>query len=144
MSFSAPIGPSQGDRTEQETEQEVEAMGRRVVHFEVVTQGNVEELAKFYADTFEWNVSDTNNPFNYGIVTAEDAGIGGGIGGTPDPSMPNHVTFYVEVPDPAATLKEIEARGGKTVMGPEEIMPGTTIAVFLDPHGNMVGLSKAE
>jgi hypothetical protein len=57
-------------------------------------------------------------------VTAEDAGIGGGIRGTPDPSMPNHVTFYVEVPDPAATLKEIEARGGKTVMGPEEISPG--------------------
>ena len=44
----------------------------------------------------------------------------------------------------AATLKEIEARGGKTVMGPEEIMPGTTIAVFLDSHGNMVALSKAE
>jgi predicted enzyme related to lactoylglutathione lyase len=39
-------------------------VGRRVVHFEVVARGNVEELAKFYADTFEWNVSDTNNPFN--------------------------------------------------------------------------------
>jgi uncharacterized glyoxalase superfamily protein PhnB len=30
-------------------------MGRRV-HFEVVTQGNAEELAKFYADTFERDV----------------------------------------------------------------------------------------
>lgn len=118
-------------------------MGRRVVHFEVVTNGNVEGLAKFYADTFGWNV-DTNNPFKYGVVSPEDAGIGGGIGGTPDPSMPSHVTFYVEVPDPEATLKEIESRGGKRLMDPEEIIPGTTIALFNDPHGNMIGLSKAE
>ncbi len=116
-------------------------MGSPVVHFEIITNGNAEELGKFYADTFGWNV-DTNNPFKYGLVTGEDAGIGGGIGGTPDPSMPNHVTFYVQVPDPAATLKDIEGRGGKTVMGPEEILPGTTIALFLDPHGNMVGLTK--
>jgi uncharacterized protein len=118
-------------------------VGRPVVHFEVVTSGNSEELGKFYADTFGWNV-DTNNEFKYGVVSPEDAGIGGGIGGTPDPNMPGHVTFYVQVPDLEATLKEIEGRGGKTVMGPETIVPGTTIAIFLDPHGNMVGLTKGD
>jgi uncharacterized protein len=117
-------------------------MKGKVVHFEVITNGDAGELGKFYADTFGWNV-DANNEFKYGIVTPEDAGIGGGIGGTPEPSMPGHVTFYIEVPDPAATLKEIEGRGGKTLMGPEEITPGTTIALFQDPHGNVVGLTKA-
>jgi len=118
-------------------------MGRPVVHFEVVTSGNATELAKFYADTFDWNI-DTNNPLNYGLVAPEDAGIGGGIGGTPDPNMPSHVTFYVQVPDIAATLKQIEEQGGKTLMGPETIVEGTTIAIFHDPHGNMVGLTQGE
>jgi uncharacterized protein len=114
----------------------------RVVHFEVITNGDVNELAQFYADTFDWNV-DADNEFKYGIVTAEDAGIGGGIGGTPEPGIPGHVTFYVEVDDPATALQEIEGRGGKTVMAPEEIVPGTTIALFQDPHGNVIGLTKA-
>lgn len=118
-------------------------MAGKVVHFEVITNGDAKELTNFFADTFDWSI-DANNPFNYGVVTPEDAGIGGGIGGTPEPTIPNHVTFYIEVPDPTATLRDIEARGGKTVMGPEEIMPGTAIATFLDPHGNMVGLTKAE
>lgn len=117
-------------------------MPGRVVHFEVTTNGDVDELTKFYADTFGWNV-DADNEFKYGLVSDQDAGIGGGIGGTPDPTVPGHVTFYVQVPDPAATLQEIESRGGKTVMPAEEIIPGTTIAIFNDPHGNMVGLTRA-
>lgn len=118
-------------------------MGSPVRHFEVVTNGNAEELAKFYADTFGWSI-DVNNPLKYGLVSDQDAGIGGGIGGTPDPNMPGHVTFYVQVPDLEATLKGIESRGGKTLMGPEEVVPGTTIALFNDPHGNMIGLTKGE
>lgn len=61
---------------------------------------------------------------------------------TPDPNMPGHVTFYIEVPDPEATLKKIESRGGKRLIGPEEIIPGTTIALFHDPHGALIGLAK--
>jgi predicted enzyme related to lactoylglutathione lyase len=117
------------------------SMGAKVVHFEVTTNGNAEELQKFYADTFGWNL-DTNNPQKYGVITPDDAGIGGGVGGTPDPNMPGHVTFYVLVPDPEATLKEIESRGGKTVLPPSEVAPDTVIAMFQDPHGNLIGLSK--
>lgn len=122
-------------------------MGAKVVHFEVVTSGNADELQSFYSEVFGWNVQKAEvpggPPVNYGLISADDAGIAGGIGGTPDPGMPSHVTFYVEVPDPAATLQDIESRGGKTLMGPETIVPGTTIALFQDPQGNMIGLSKA-
>lgn len=118
-------------------------MKGKVVHFEVVTSGDASELAKFYAATFGWSI-DTNNPLNYGLVSQEDAGIAGGIGRTPDPNMPGHVTFYVQVPDLEAILKEIEGRGGKMLMPPEEVVPGTTIAIFQDPHGNMIGLTKGE
>ncbi|MFN2594490.1 MAG: VOC family protein [Actinomycetota bacterium] len=116
-------------------------MGAKVVHFEVMTSGDAAELGKFYSEIFGWNV-DADNEFKYGLVTPQDAGIGGGIGGVPDPSMPSHVTFYVSVPDPEATLQDIESRGGKRLMGPEEVTPGTTIAMFQDPQGNVVGLSK--
>ena len=118
-------------------------MGGKVVHFEVITNGDATELSKFYAETFGWNV-DANNEYKYGLVTPEDAGIGGGIAGVPDPNMPGHVTFYVQVPDPEATLKDIESRGGQRIMGPEEVAEGTTIALFRDPHGNVVGLTKGE
>jgi len=77
-------------------------------------------------------------------VTAEDAGIGGGIRGTPDPSMPNHVTFYVEVPRPGGDTQGDRGPRRKDGDGAGGNKPGTTIAVFLDPHGDMVGLSKAE
>jgi uncharacterized protein len=117
-------------------------MGNPVVHFEVVTNGNPTELAKFYGECFGWNI-DTNNPLKYGLVAPEDSGIAGGIGGTPDPNMPSHVTFYVQVADIKAALKQIEERGGKTLMGPEEVVPGTVIGLFHDPHGNMVGLSQS-
>lgn len=123
-------------------------MGARVIHFEVVTNQDAKELQKFYSEVFGWNVQSPDvpggPPIEYGMVSPDDAGIGGGIGATPDPNMPGHVTFYVQVPDAAATLKEIESRGGKTLMGPETIVPGTTIALFQDPQGHMIGLSQGE
>ena len=118
-------------------------MGRPVVHFEVVTNKDGKELVSFYSDTFGWNI-DVNNELNYGLVSDEDAGIGGGVGQTPDPNMPGHVTFYVQVPDLEATLKDIESRGGKTLMPPMTVVPGTTIATFADPHGNVIGLTQGE
>ena len=121
-------------------------MGAKIVHFEVVTNKDAEALQKFYSDIFGWNVGMAPNMPEgvppYGLISSDDAGIGGGIGSSGDPNSPGHVTFYVGVPDPEATMKEIESRGGTRIMGPEEIIPGTTIALFQDPDGNMVGLSK--
>lgn len=54
--------------------------------------------------------------------------------------MSGHVTFYVEVPDVEAALVQAESLGGLRVMGPDTIMPGTTIAQFTDPEGHSVGV----
>ena len=123
-------------------------MGSKIVHFEVVTNKDAEGLQKFYSEVFGWSVQ---NPPGlpeglppYGLIDPEDAGIGGGIGATPDSNAPGHVTFYVGVPDPEATMKQIESLGGTRLMGPDEVVPGTVIALFKDPDGNMVGLSKVE
>jgi predicted enzyme related to lactoylglutathione lyase len=115
-------------------------MANPVVHFEVQAK-DAAKAQEFYASLFGWEI-DTNNPMKYGIVkTGAEHGIGGGIGeamgGGPK------VTFYVEVPDPEATLKQAEAKGAKRLMGPEEVPGGPTIALFADPEGNVIGLTKA-
>jgi len=111
-------------------------MGQPVVHFEVMGR-DAAKLQKYYADLFDWKVNVfPGSPVNYGIV--EGAGIGGGIGGSGD--VPNHVTFYVEVPDVEAALKETERLGGSRLQGLDEVPGGPVIGLFNDPEGNTVGV----
>ena len=116
-------------------------MPNPVVHFEIQSNGP-SKLHEFYADLFEWRV-DASNPMGYGVVdTGTDKGINGGIGTAID--GPNLVTFYVEVEDIAAKLKEAEERGA-TVVTPVTSIPGmVTYAMFSDPEGNCVGLVSSE
>lgn len=115
-------------------------MGSPVIHFEV-TGKDAARLQEFYGQLFGWKIN-TDNPTNYGIVdTGGEGGIGGGIGGSPDGGN-GHVTFYVAVDDPRAALAKAEGLGGRTIMGPEEIPGGPTIALFTDPEGHVIGLVK--
>lgn len=120
-------------------------MGHPVVHFEVVGRDGA-ALRSFYGELFDWTI-DANNPMNYGLVpregnlTADGAGIGGGIGEAPE-NYPGHVTFYVEVPDVEAALAKAESLGGKRVMGPETIMGGLELGQFTDPEGHLIGVVK--
>jgi predicted enzyme related to lactoylglutathione lyase len=117
-------------------------MANPVVHFEFIS-AEAPKLQKFFADVFAWKI-DTSNPFGYGMVdTGEKAyGIQGGIG-APGPFGKGHVAIYVEVDDVDATLKKVEASGGKVLM-PKMAMPnnGPVLAQFTDPTGNVVGLSE--
>ena len=116
-------------------------MPNPVVHFEIRSSG-AERLQQFYADLFEWSV-DASNPMNYGVVdTLSENGINGGI--SPANGEPNLVSFYVEVEDINAKLKEAEERGA-TVVAPVTSIPGmVTFAMFSDPEGNCVGLVSSE
>jgi len=116
-------------------------MGAPVVHWEVISNGDAKEVQKFYGDLFGWSI-DANNELGYGLVAKEDAGIPGGVSGSTDPNLPGHVTFYMGVADPDVVLKEVEARGGTTVLPTTEVVPGTVIALFTDPWGSLIGLSK--
>jgi predicted enzyme related to lactoylglutathione lyase len=113
-------------------------MGQPVVHFEVMGT-DAAKLQKYYADLFDWKVNVfPGSPINYGLV--EGAGIGGGIGGSAD--VPNHVTFYVEVPDVEAALKQAEGLGGTRLLGPDQVPGGPVIGLFNDPEGNTVGVTQ--
>ncbi len=116
-------------------------MPNPVVHFEIIGK-DANKLRGFYSQLFGWHIDDTNNPQQYGMVdTHSGKGIGGGIGAG-DPKHPsNRVTVYVEVDDLAAALKKAESLGGKTVMPPTDL-PQVSFAMFTDPEGNLIGLSK--
>ena len=121
-------------------------MGQPVVHFEIIGK-DAEALRRYYSDLFEWEI-DANNPTNYGIIgregntNADGVGIGGGIGAGPE-GYAGHVTFYVEVPDVEAALAKAESLGGSRMMGPETVMEGVEIGLFIDPEGHVVGVVGA-
>ena len=86
---------------------------------------------------FGWEL-DTNNPGGYGMYR-QDGGLTGGIGASQDGSA-GHVTFYVHADDPQAVLDKVEKAGGRVLMPLTEVAPDTTVALFADPEGHVVGL----
>ncbi len=116
-------------------------MKNPVSWFEVVGKDGT-KLRRFYSDLFGWKIEGATGDMDYGLVAAADGGIGGGIGTSQDGGT-GHVTFFVEVDDPAAYLKKVEKLGGKTLVPPMEIPSyNLTFAYFVDPEGHVVGLSK--
>jgi hypothetical protein len=116
-------------------------MANPVTWFEIIG-GNAAALQSFYRDVFAWKVGESNPQMgNYAMVDNENQGIGGGIGG--DASDHSRVTIYIQVDDPDAYLKKVEAAGGKTLMPATTVTEGVTIAMFSDPAGNTMGLLKA-
>jgi predicted enzyme related to lactoylglutathione lyase len=121
-------------------------MGQPVVHFEIIGK-DADRLKGYYSDLFGWQI-DSDNPMKYGLVqregntNADGVGIGGGVGVGPE-GYGGHVTFYVEVPDVEAALAKAESLGGSRMMGPNKVMDGVEIGLFLDPEGHTVGVVKS-
>jgi uncharacterized protein len=113
-------------------------MADKVVWFEV-TGKDGSKLQSFYGELFGWNV-DASNPMNYGMVEAEESGIGGGIGQADNGD--GHVTFYMGVDDPQEYLDKAEKLGGKTVVPVTEIPNMVTFALIGDPEGHVIGVVK--
>jgi uncharacterized protein len=116
-------------------------MANPVVWFEVVGKDG-EGLRRFYRDLFGWQTGSAQGDMSYGLVTPSNGGIGGGVGQSQDGGA-GHVTFFVEVDDPAAYLARAEQLGGTTVVPPTEVPNyNLTFAYFTDPQGHRIGLAK--
>lgn len=113
-------------------------MGSPVVHFEI-TGNDGDLLKKFYGELFDWKI-DSDNPQNYGMVAAEEGGIGGGVGKAQQ--GPGMATFYVATDDVTASLNQATALGGTVVLPEFQASDEVTIGLFADPEGNVVGLAK--
>ena len=116
-------------------------MGNPVVHFEIAGPDGP-ALQQFYSGLFGWKIDVHEQMGNYGLVPANEGGIGGGLFPTTE-DMPtrSYVTFYVQVDDLQAALDKAAGMGGNAIMPPTEIAPGMgSVATFGDPAGNTIGL----
>ena len=112
-------------------------MASHEIHVEVVGKDGPEHQ-RLSSEVFGWSL-DTNNPGGYGMLRQEGEALTGGFGPSND-GGPGHVTFYVHTDDPKATLSRVERLGGRVLMPLTEVAPETTIALFADPEGHIVGL----
>ena len=108
----------------------------KVIHVEV-TGKDGPALPKFYSAIFNWKL-DTDLPAGYGMARGE-AGFTSGIGPTRDGSA-GQVTFYVHSEDPQGVLNRVEQLGGRVLMPLTEVAKDTTIALFADPEGHVIGI----
>lgn len=115
-------------------------MGNPVTHFEVLGQ-DAGALQEFYGQAFGWEMQNVMEGAYY--MADPGSGVQGGVG--KDVGGGNgHVTFYVEVDDPASALARIEELGGRTIQPPMDVPNGPTIALFADPEGHVIGLVKGQ
>jgi hypothetical protein len=139
--FSDPVGNKVGlvsSDPDQQGPGVSQGNGAAISWFEAIGP-NPGELASFYGEQFGWTpaTSDAAGDFEYYLVAPEDAGIGGGIGSSPD-GQP-HLCLYAEVDDLQAHLDKAESLGGKTLLPPTSL-GGVEFAQFLDPQGLVFGL----
>ncbi len=110
--------------------------GNPVVHFEIGCRDKA-KTADFYSEIFGWEVTPAQ--YNSRVDTNSGTGINGHItslGHEPH----NYVNLYIEVSDIPSTLREIEAQGGTTHIGPLPTGTGQEFAWFKDPEGTMLAL----
>jgi len=116
-------------------------MGNPVTHFEIVGS-DAKALQSFYREAFGWEIVPAGP--SYAMVHPQAGlGINGGVGAAPEGAGRSQVTVYVEVDDLDPALRKIERLGGKTVIGPLNVPGGPSIALFSDPEGHVIGLTKA-
>ncbi len=113
-------------------------MPNPIVYFEVLGKDKP-VLEGFYTALFDWQL--TPAMANYSTVSP-GSGINGGIGTSMDGGA-GQATFYVEVADIPETLSIVDGRGGKVIMGPEQVPNGPLIALISDPEGHIIGLVQA-
>jgi len=128
-------------------------MGNPVMFFEIASKQG-ELLRDFYRDLFDWTILPfgwKTSHFPNDIFATDptpppldDKGIKGHIYPlSEDMDFSNRVSIFIQVEDLQETLEKIESQGGKTLVPPQVLPDGIgSIAMFLDPSGNVVGLHQ--
>ncbi|MFN2521382.1 MAG: VOC family protein [Candidatus Limnocylindria bacterium] len=117
-------------------------MGHPVMNFEINSADPARARA-FYTEVLGWKMNFmSENNYTFVDTDASGKGIGGGIGPLRGPTP--FVTFYVVVDDVGATVQKAARAGGKVVFPATKVGPTTTIALFSDIDGNVIGLTDGK
>jgi predicted enzyme related to lactoylglutathione lyase len=112
-------------------------MAHPVVHFEI-RSADPDATRAFFGGLFGWTFPGGGIPGYSYVETGVEGAIPGGI--SPLQEGGPLVTFFVGVPDVAATLEAAVAKGGRIVQ-PATQVPGVTFGLLADPQGQVVGLA---
>ena len=112
-----------------------------IVHVEFSTTDR-KKSAEFYNSVFGWKTEHIDE-MNYTTFSTGENQVGGGFNPAPDNMPVGATVVYIGTDDIEATLKQIEANGGKTLRPKDEIPGFGWFALFQDPAGNMLGLYTA-
>lgn len=118
----------------------------KVVHFEIPFENKTRAM-KFYTTAFDWQLTDMPEmsyvvaqtaPVDQNQMPKEPGAINGGLFQRPKEAP--HPTIYVGVDSIDATIKKVQAAGGKVVT-PNTPIPGMgAYARVADTEGNVIGL----
>jgi predicted enzyme related to lactoylglutathione lyase len=112
-----------------------------ITHFEIIGKDS-KRLRDFYATLFHWKMNVQQMGSGEYCLVETGQFPNGGITEAMPGGRSNAVTIFVGVDDLDATLKQAVAMGGKISMPPTEVPGVVTFAMFEDPSGNVIGLTK--
>ncbi len=109
-------------------------------HF-AINADDVQRARRFYESVFGWRFDPWGPPDFYQIKNAGD-GVLGALQGRREIKPGVRMTGYeasLGVEDLAATIKAVEASGGRILMQPFRIVGVGELIYFEDTEGNLVG-----
>lgn len=112
-----------------------------IVHVEISSKDR-RESADFYSKVFGWEMQHIDDMSYTTFTSGGEGEVGGGLNPVTDENPAGTVTVYIGTDDIEATLADIEANGGQTIMPKTEIPNMGWFAFFKDPTGNTLALYK--
>ena len=107
-----------------------------MVHVEVRGKDGA-KLQKFYSDVLGWSF-DTNNPGGYGMERQGD--MTAGVGASQDGGRRHGHVLCAHGRSVRRCSTRSSRVAARVIMPLTEVAPETTIALFADPEGHIVGL----
>ncbi|MBD3161817.1 MAG: VOC family protein [Candidatus Eisenbacteria bacterium] len=107
----------------------------RIVHVNIPSR-DLEESRQFYGALFGWEF--TPNAEHY-VLFSDRGGIGGGLTTRASPTKEG-VLLFIAVADIPETLERVRRAGGSVELEKTPVGGPGFYAVFIDPHGNRIGI----
>jgi predicted enzyme related to lactoylglutathione lyase len=111
---------------------------------ELVTTDHEAAFA-FYAQLFGWTKArdfDMGSMGKYLIYGMNGTDLGGMFTKPKDMPMPPAWVHYIQVADLRAAIERATSRGGRLLLGPQEVPGGAHIAQLFDPQGALFALHE--
>ena len=98
---------------------------------------------RFYADLLGWEYTGGEPEYGGYLTATRNGQPAAGVGSQMNPDDPPRWTTYFAADDAAAVATRIRDAGGTVLVEPMEVGPMGTMAIALDPQGNLFGLWQA-